>query len=157
MADDEVTVTSNNSGGSFTVYPDSPSVPFSWTAGSETKFRVEFATGHVQPTKSLASALHHWFAEHVRTHDQALAALTFLYDRVFDRPLTRLEGMAPARRSRHVPVVLSEAEVRAVLRHMQGSPPSSFLAQQSLPRRSCIIHRLSLSLLLPNEQLFPQN
>ena len=43
MAEDSVTVTSNNSGGSFTVYPDSPSVPFSWAPGPETKFRVEFA------------------------------------------------------------------------------------------------------------------
>ena len=35
--------------------------------------RGEFAKGHVQPTKSFAGALRHWFAEHVRTHDQALA------------------------------------------------------------------------------------
>lgn len=49
------------------------------------------------------------------TQNQALAALTFLYDRVLERPLTRIEGIAPARRSRHVPVVLSPAEVRAVL------------------------------------------
>ena len=49
------------------------------------------------------------------TQNQALAALTFLYDRVLERPLTRIEGMAPARRSRHVPVVLSPAEVRAIL------------------------------------------
>lgn len=56
------------------------------------------------------------------TQNQALAALTFLYDRVLDRPLTRLEGMTPARRSRHVAVVLSESEVRALLRRLQGSP-----------------------------------
>ena len=35
--------------------------------------RGEFAQGHVQPTRSLASALHHWFTEHVRSHDVALA------------------------------------------------------------------------------------
>jgi hemerythrin len=46
--------------------------------------RVEFATGHVQPTKSFASALHHWFAEHVRTHDQALAA--FVRESEMPRP-----------------------------------------------------------------------
>lgn len=56
------------------------------------------------------------------TQNQALAALTFLYDCVLDRPLTRLEGMTPARRSRHVAVVLSADEVRALLRRMQGSP-----------------------------------
>ncbi len=56
------------------------------------------------------------------TQNQALAALTFLYDRVLDRPLTRLEGMTPARRSEYVPVVLSESEVRQVLSHMSGAP-----------------------------------
>jgi integron integrase len=55
--------------------------------------------------------------EHVApsTQNQALAALTFLYDAVLDRPLTRIEGIAPAKRSSHVPVVLSEAEIRRIL------------------------------------------
>jgi hemerythrin len=35
--------------------------------------RAEFAKGHVQPTRPFASALHHWFAEHIRSHDVALA------------------------------------------------------------------------------------
>ena len=35
--------------------------------------RAEFAKGHVQPTRSFASALHHWFTEHIRSHDVALA------------------------------------------------------------------------------------
>jgi hemerythrin len=35
--------------------------------------RSEFAAGNVQPTTSFASALRHWFIEHVRTHDMALA------------------------------------------------------------------------------------
>ena len=56
------------------------------------------------------------------TQNQALAALTFLYDRVLERPLTRLEGMTPARRSRYVPVVLSENEVRTILARMDGTP-----------------------------------
>src|SRR5690349_11952637 len=42
------------------------------------------------------------------TQNQALAAITFLYDAVLDRPRVRIEGIAPARQSRHVPVVLSE-------------------------------------------------
>lgn len=50
------------------------------------------------------------------TQNQALAALTFLYDRVLERPLTRIEGIAPARRSPRVPVVLSDREIRAILR-----------------------------------------
>lgn len=56
------------------------------------------------------------------TQNQALAALTFLYEHVLDRPLTRLEGMEPARRSRYVPVVLSVAEIRSVLSEMAGAP-----------------------------------
>jgi len=35
--------------------------------------RAEYAQGHVQPSRSFASALRHWFTEHVRTHDMALA------------------------------------------------------------------------------------
>jgi len=49
------------------------------------------------------------------TQNQALAALTFLYDAVLDRPLTRIEGIAPARRAVRVPTVLSQREVRAIL------------------------------------------
>jgi integron integrase len=49
------------------------------------------------------------------TQNQALAAITFLYDAILEHPLTRIDGIAPARRSRYVPVVLSEAEVRQVL------------------------------------------
>ena len=41
------------------------------------------------------------------TQNQALAALLFLYDRVLREPLPRVDEIAPARRSRHVPVVLS--------------------------------------------------
>ncbi|MGZ5165781.1 MAG: integron integrase [Burkholderiales bacterium] len=56
-------------------------------------------------------------AEHVAasTQNQALAALTFLYDVVLTQPFERIEGIAPAHRSRHVPVVLSQREVRELL------------------------------------------
>src|SRR5688572_5439620 len=37
------------------------------------------------------------------TQIQALAALSFPYDVAIGRPLVRIEGIAPARRSRHVP------------------------------------------------------
>jgi integron integrase len=49
------------------------------------------------------------------TQNQALAALTFLYEGVLRRPLPRVEGIAPARRARHVPVVLTPQEIRGVL------------------------------------------
>ena len=68
------------------------------------------------------------------TQNQALAALTFLYDRVLQRPLTRIEGIAPARLSRHVPVVLTPAEVRAILAKLDE--PARLSPRPSLPRRS---------------------
>ena len=52
--------------------------------------------------------------------NQALAALTFLYEKALARPLSRIDGIAPAQPSRHVPVVLSDAEVRAIVRHANG-------------------------------------
>jgi len=55
------------------------------------------------------------------TQNQALAALTFLYDRVLERPLTRIDGIAPARRSKYVPVVLSDREIRSILRGLNES------------------------------------
>lgn len=60
------------------------------------------------------------------TQNQALAALSFLYDVALQRPLVRIEGIAPAKRSRHVPVVLSQREVKLLLRAMmipRGSAP----------------------------------
>lgn len=55
------------------------------------------------------------------TQNQALAALTFLYDQVILRPLPRVHGVEPARRSRHVPIVFSPDEVRRVLRELSGT------------------------------------
>jgi integron integrase len=60
------------------------------------------------------------------TQNQALAALTFLYDAVLCQPLERIDGIAPARRSRRVPVVLSQKEVRALLGRMRD--PSQLCA-----------------------------
>ncbi len=49
------------------------------------------------------------------TQNQALAALLFLYDKVLSTPLDRVEDIAPARASRHVPVVLSPREIRTIM------------------------------------------
>lgn len=54
------------------------------------------------------------------TQNQALAAILFLYDRALRQELPRIDGIAPARRSRHVPVVLSQAELRSILRRLKG-------------------------------------
>ena len=54
------------------------------------------------------------------TQNQALAAVQFLYDRVLRQKLPRIDGVAPAKQSRRVPVVLSQNEVRAILRRMEA-------------------------------------
>ena len=51
----------------------------------------------------------------VSTQNQARAALVFLYDVVLKAPLDGVEDVAPAQRSRYVPVVLSQREVRLLL------------------------------------------
>ena len=53
------------------------------------------------------------------TQNQALAALQFLYGHVLGRPLARVEGIVPAHRPRRLPVVLSQREVRAILRELE--------------------------------------
>ncbi len=67
--------------------------------------------------------------EHVAasTQNQALAAITLLYDGVLRRPLERVDGIAPARRAKRLPVILSQREVRAVLSHL--SPPLRLCAE----------------------------
>lgn len=54
------------------------------------------------------------------TQNQALAAILFLYKKVLQFDLPWLDGIVRAKRSRYLPVVLSQGEVRAVLSHMQG-------------------------------------
>ena len=55
------------------------------------------------------------------TQNQALAALLFLYRDVLGVQLPWLDEFERARCSRHVPVVLSPAEVRRVLAHLTGT------------------------------------
>ncbi|MEB3350140.1 MAG: integron integrase [Cyanobacteriota bacterium] len=55
------------------------------------------------------------------TQNQALAALLFLYRDLLEREL-ELEGVVRARTRQRVPVVLSEAEVRAVRERLEGDP-----------------------------------
>lgn len=56
------------------------------------------------------------------TQNQALSALLFLLRRVLGRPITRVEGIVHARAPRRLPLVLSRAEVLAVLEGMSGVP-----------------------------------
>jgi len=56
------------------------------------------------------------------TQNQALSALLFLYREVLDQPLPRIADVVRARRPKRLPVVLSRAEVWAVIGHLDGVP-----------------------------------
>lgn len=56
------------------------------------------------------------------TQNQALAALLFLYKQVLGIELPWLEGVVRAKRSLHVPTVLSREEVTRVLGRLEGRP-----------------------------------
>jgi integron integrase len=62
--------------------------------------------------------------EHVSasTQNQALCALVFLYRRVLGRDLEALDSLDRAKAPRRLPVVLTRAEVRAILDQMNGVP-----------------------------------
>ncbi|HSD59602.1 MAG TPA: integron integrase [Burkholderiales bacterium] len=55
------------------------------------------------------------------TQNQALSAILFLYKAVLAQELPWLTGMERAKRGVHLPVVLTEAEVRALLARLDGS------------------------------------
>lgn len=54
------------------------------------------------------------------TQTQALSALLFLYRHVIGRELGKLGGLIRARKSTHVPVVMSRGEARALLAQLDG-------------------------------------
>ncbi|MDQ3950753.1 MAG: integron integrase [Gemmatimonadota bacterium] len=56
------------------------------------------------------------------TQNQALAALLFLYRDVLGVPLARVGAVTRARRPKRLPVVLTRAEVAAVLQRLNGVP-----------------------------------
>jgi integron integrase len=55
------------------------------------------------------------------TQNQALSALLFLYRDVLGRDFGWLSGVARAKRPHRLPVVLTRAEVRTVLEHLNGT------------------------------------
>jgi len=55
------------------------------------------------------------------TQNQALSALLFLYRQVLDRELEWLDGVERARRPARLPVVLTRAEVSALLARLDGT------------------------------------
>jgi integron integrase len=57
----------------------------------------------------------------VSTQKQALNALAFLFKRVLKRELGDLKEFVKAKRTRHLPVVLTRDEVRSLLPHLQNN------------------------------------
>ena len=55
------------------------------------------------------------------TQNQALAALLFLYREVLGVDLPWLEKFTPAKKSKHLPVVLTKDEVKKILGHLKGT------------------------------------
>lgn len=56
------------------------------------------------------------------TQSQALAALLFFYDAVLAKSLESVEAIVRAKRSTHIPVVLTPGEVQRLLARMTGAP-----------------------------------
>ena len=56
------------------------------------------------------------------TQNQALSALLFLYRYVLHQELPWLEDVVRARRPKHLPIVLTRDEVRAVISKLDGTP-----------------------------------
>jgi len=56
------------------------------------------------------------------TQNQALSALLFLYRYVLQQDLPWIEDVVRARRPKHLPVVLTRDEVRAVISRLDGTP-----------------------------------
>jgi integron integrase len=56
------------------------------------------------------------------TQNQAFSALLFLYREVLDRRLDAIENAVRAKRPSHLPIVLTQAEVKAILGRLHGGP-----------------------------------
>lgn len=85
-------------------------------------------------------------AHHVAsaTQNQALSALLFLYREVLGQALPWLDGLDRAKRPVRLPVVLSEAEVRALLSQLEGIKwlMASLLYGAGLRLRECLMLRV---------------
>jgi integron integrase len=71
---------------------------------------VEFLN-HLVNDKNVASS----------TQNQALCAIAFLYKQVLKKPLGILEELTYSKKYKTLPVVLTRAEVRQIVQHLQGA------------------------------------
>lgn len=54
------------------------------------------------------------------TQNQALSAIIFLYKHILKNPIENLDKLKRAKKSSHMPVVLTESETRSVISHLDG-------------------------------------
>ncbi len=86
-----------------------------------------FILHHAHPPEEMAEADINAFLSHLAmkervsasTQTQALSAILFLYRFVLGREIGKLEGLIRARKPRHLPVVMTRDEVRAVIRELK--------------------------------------
>lgn len=78
------------------------------------------------------------------TQMQALSALLFLYRHVLELDLSDLDGIVRARKSTHIPVVMTRAETRAVLSRLSGDLllMASLLYGAGLRLKECLTLRI---------------
>jgi integron integrase len=77
----------------------------------------EMGAAEVQQFLTDLALTHHVAAS---TQNQALSALVFLYKAVLHQDIGWLEDVIRAKKPKRLPVVLTRAEVKAVLQHMSG-------------------------------------
>jgi site-specific recombinase XerD len=87
------------------------------------------------------------------TQSQALSAILFLYRHVLHRELDGRIDLVRAKKSRHLPVVLTKAEVQAVLRHVPSEYQmmAKLLYGSGLRLMECVRLRVKHVLSLPKE------
>jgi integrase len=56
------------------------------------------------------------------TQNQAFSAILFLYQKVLQLELPRIEGVMRAKRPEHIPVVFTSSEAKAILANLTGIP-----------------------------------
>lgn len=92
-------------------------------SGAASKFHQSVG-GDLQERRPGNAFLSHLATEEnvsASTQNQAPAALLFLYGRVLGSDAVNLEGMIRAQKRKYLPMVLTVEEVRAVLKHLDGT------------------------------------
>ncbi len=91
------------------------------------------------------------------THNQALCAVKFLYD-ILDKDMRGLDGLKRAKKSQHLPDVLSPREVRSILIRMSGKAKLICFLQYGSGMRISEVVRLRINDVdFENQQIYVRN